>query len=565
MGLRKLMAGIAAAATLLGGAMLGTASAYAEDNDATQTITIMNGQQGHTYKAYKVADFSNVQFSEDGETITSMDIDTVDNTELVTALKQAIAKVGKDLPAEYENNPMAFVATLSASEARTFANYFNEDSSSLSNGTESASATIPADSAPGAHVMNVPQGWYLITDSQGDSHFKTALVASTVSGKTTFKTDKTTEQSALTDTLGSFYVKSENAPNAPEKNAYQTNEYLNVKTGTVNIGDTVYYQVRTSVPLAATGRQDYTIRFTDTAQKGLKIGTDGISVCHKAKSADKNAECTAVSADDLIIDQTGDDSSQTVTKVTVRNVYNYVGEYLYLRYSAVVTSHVLGTDGNGRVLHNEATVAHNTDEESEAGEATLYTGDLKFYKYGVNGSNEVRLNGAEFTVHRGQSAAADEANADLKFTKLGEGVYQYDPANGSATVATGNNGLLILKGLEAGYYTFVETKAPAGYADNFKPTFTVNMKVTANKASAVADPAIENPLTDDNNGWGLASSWTDESNSQRVKVKNVKSITQLPLTGGAGIILFSVIAALLVAVAAVATIRIRAVKRELQD
>ncbi|HAH53188.1 MAG TPA: peptidase, partial [Bifidobacterium sp.] len=111
MGLRKLMAGIAAAATLLGGAMLGTASAYAEDNGATQTITIMNGQQGHTYKAYKVADFSNVQFSEDGETITSMDIDTVDNTELVTALKQAIAKVGKDLPTEYENNPMAFVAT----------------------------------------------------------------------------------------------------------------------------------------------------------------------------------------------------------------------------------------------------------------------------------------------------------------------------------------------------------------------------------------------------------------------------------------------------------------------
>ena len=47
-------------------------------------------------------------------------------------------------------------------------------------------------------------------------------------------------------------------------------------------------------------------------------------------------------------------------------------------------------------------------------------------------------------------------------------------------------------------------------------------------------------------------------------MKNVKSLTQLPLTGGAGIILFSVLAALLIAVAAIATVRIRAVKRELQ-
>ncbi len=64
-----------------------------------------------------------------------------------------------------------------------------------------------------------------------------------------------------------------------------------------------------------------------------------------------------------------------------------------------------------------------------------------------------------------------------------------------------------------------------------------------------------------NNGLELAS---QDGTDKSIKVKNVKSLTQLPLTGGAGIILFSVIAALLIAVAAIATVRIRAVKRELQ-
>ena len=36
---------------------------------------------------------------------------------------------------------------------------------------------------PGSDVMNVPEGWYLITDSKDGANFKTALVASTVQGQ----------------------------------------------------------------------------------------------------------------------------------------------------------------------------------------------------------------------------------------------------------------------------------------------------------------------------------------------------------------------------------------------
>ncbi|MDU4038238.1 MAG: hypothetical protein E7H36_00340 [Bifidobacterium dentium] len=110
-----------------------------------------------------------------------------------------------------------------------------------------------------------------------------------------------------------------------------------------------------------------------------------------------------------------------------------------------------------------------------------------------------------------------------------------------------------------GVYTLKETAAPSGYmnVDAVKPVFTVRVELSVT-SGVVSNTLL---LTSNNNGLKLAS---QDGTDKSIKVKNVKSLTQLPLTGGAGIILFSVIAALLVAVAAIATVRIRAVKRELQ-
>ena len=43
------------------------------------------------------------------------------------------------------------------------------------------------------------------------------------------------------------------------------------------------------------------------------------------------------------------------------------------------------------------------------------------------------------------------------------GVYTYDPTGGSTEVFTGNEGTLVLKGLDLGTYNFKETTAPEGY------------------------------------------------------------------------------------------------------
>jgi len=89
------------------------------------------------------------------------------------------------------------------------------------------------------------------------------------------------------------------------------------------------------------------------------------------------------------------------------------------------------------------------------------------------------------------------------------------------------------------------------------PVFTVEAQLNDNAGTLTATTGLES----NNNTLNLAT----KTDTEGVRVKNVKSITQLPLTGGAGIILFSVIAALLVAVAAIVTVKIRFVRRELQD
>ena len=74
MKLRKLFAGVAAAATLLGGMAFGAATANAADTDQA-TITVNNAQAGYTYTGYKFATFDNVQGT--APNATSVEVNTV--------------------------------------------------------------------------------------------------------------------------------------------------------------------------------------------------------------------------------------------------------------------------------------------------------------------------------------------------------------------------------------------------------------------------------------------------------------------------------------------------------
>lgn len=92
------------------------------------------------------------------------------------------------------------------------------------------------------------------------------------------------------------------------------------------------------------------------------------------------------------------------------------------------------------------------------------------------------------------------------------------------TQTSGGNGNVTFSGLKAGTYTVTETQAPQGYMNTFLPSFTVTIDKNGN-------------ATFDEDAFGLV-------NTSEKTVKNIKSITQLPLTGAAGTMLFTVVALL---------------------
>lgn len=98
MKMRKLFAGLAAAATLLSGMAIGVAAAQADDAPLLQ---VNHAQEGHTYTPYKFATFENPG---DG----SVEVKTVDAWKgAVTTAADVADGSHNGIPTEYKDNPDA--------------------------------------------------------------------------------------------------------------------------------------------------------------------------------------------------------------------------------------------------------------------------------------------------------------------------------------------------------------------------------------------------------------------------------------------------------------------------
>ncbi len=587
MKMRKLLAGVAAAATLLSGAVFGAATASADDTPVA-TITALNAQQACTYTAYKFAQFSNAKAtSGDATKIESIDIaTTADGSFLSTISTAAQAAKSSTVPAEYSNNVAAWIATFSASELRAFAEKMQASLSGITNlddfkkGEATNTSTTPADTT----ISLTEEGWYIVakqhTDADGTTTIDSvAVVASTLDGYTTIEFDLDDGQKNVT-ALGKFNPKDENQPNKPNKYVYDNTMCSDDETITkntesmdgksVSVGTELCYVVQTNVSKAAAGYTTYPIKISDTISKGLTYNTTDGAVQIKAywgnmkstEAADKHL----IDSSAYTVTTTPSADGSTTMLVTFTDAHNWSGNQLWITYSATVNKDAGST--NAYVVSNSAKVQHNDGDWSETTSTHQYVGGFTFFKYGVDNGAEVSLTGAKFNVFAGTSVT----DIPLTFTKVenadGSAYYYYDPAGTVTEVESDGNGNVTVYGLKGhmttgaeddGKYTLKETAAPSGYmdVDAVKPVFTVQVELSV-AAGVVSNTLL---LTTNNNALKLASQNADDNS---IKVKNVKSLTQLPLTGGAGILMFSVVAALLIVVAAIATMRIRAVKRELQ-
>ena len=507
MKMRKLFAGIAAAATLLGGMALGAVSAQADDAATTPLLQVNNAQEGHTYTPYRFATFENAGNG-------TVEVSTVEAWKDAVTAAADTANGNDSIPAEYKNNPAAYVATFNAEQIREFATELAKTNPLPT--ADGAGLTVTAEQAGTAQPVAVSgEGWYLVTDTftkSGETTATTgtpAVVATTVNGLTdlTIVADKVTGQGNIT-TVGQFNAKNENPLTPPAKTAKVGNVDVNGKT--VNVGDTVDFTVSAAVPASAGNYDVYPFTITDTASKGLKVAeTNTFKVQVDGRDVDSSL---------YTVTQTGSAAVGTTTTITFASAKSLAGKTIVVSYTGTVTKDAL-TDLGGSV-NNKAMITTNGGASGE-GTTESKTYGFQFKKIGVDNDANA-LAGAQFVIKKKDGKFLKQDTESKAWSSV-------DDQTNATVFTSGADGLVQFKGLAAGDYTVMETNAPNGYAQNFKVTFDVSI---AENGTVTFKQDLLHQVTLPTDG-------------QIATVKNVKSITQLPLTGAAGTTLFIVVALLL--------------------
>lgn len=507
MKMRKLFAGIAAAATLLGGMALGAVSAQADDAATTPLLQVNNAQEGHTYTPYRFATFENAGNG-------TVEVSTVEAWKDAVTAAADTANGNDSIPAEYKNNPAAYVATFNAEQIREFATELAKTNPLPT--ADGAGLTVTAEQAGTAQPVAVSgEGWYLVTDTftkSGETTATTgtpAVVATTVNGLTdlTIVADKVTGQGNIT-TVGQFNAKNENPLTPPAKTAKVGNVDVNGKT--VNVGDTVNFTVSAAVPASAGNYDVYPFTITDTASKGLKVAETNT---FKVQVGGKDVDAALYT-----VTQTGSAAVGTTTTITFASAKSLAGKTIVVSYTGTVTKDAL-TDLGGSV-NNKAMITTNGGASGE-GTTESKTYGFQFKKIGVDNDANA-LAGAQFVIKKKDGKFLKQDTESKAWSSV-------DDQTNATVFTSGADGLVQFKGLAAGDYTVMETNAPNGYAQNFKVTFDVS--IAENGTVTFTQDALKQV--------------TLPTGDQIATVKNVKSITQLPLTGAAGTTLFIVVALLL--------------------
>lgn len=504
MKMRKLFAGIAAAATLLGGMALGAAGAQADGSgtvvksDVNFTFTAQDAKQltNRSLNAYKIADY--VQYgTDDNATYGVQTADGVDRGTLKTALESATGKTvsetgdlmawalaegvldttgsSKDTATGAWKNGASrkFVETL-----KTRTNVLG-DPTVVDLGKNLAKDGLSA-------TVTLPTGLYLFVDadySVGTNGAATPSIAILVGSGNV--------KDGVLNPLTEATVTIKNQTTAVTKKVNGEDVI------TASVGQKVTYTITSKVPQNTQYYSDYGYTYTDTPSAGQTVDFDSLKVTVGDKSLNKGTDYTVAQ-----------NKNGTFT-VTISSIQKQTaGALITVTYAAKVTE--AGASGS-KAVTNTVVLSDNGAEATDS--TTITNGQFSFTKTDAQGN---ALAGAKFEIE-GQNGASTPS---------------------TATATSESNGTVTFKGLADGTYKVTETEVPAGFQPNLKAAFTVT--ITNGKAVKYTGADI----------WGLAPS-TEVSDNYTYKVKNVKNVTQLPLTGAAGTTLFTVVA-LLVAGAGVA-------------
>lgn len=511
MKMRKLFAGIAAAATLLGGMAAGATSAQADGTagtpvtgEATFTFTAETAEQltNANLKAYKIGDY--VQYGS-GENVA---YGVVTNSNNKTAVDSALKAAGVDTTdSEVDHLAAALNAgTLDVSAARPwaspektrkFANALESEGKLTAETSFTLGKPVPATNgsadAKYTATATLPAGIYVFIDSAVATGSVTKAIPMIVASGTV-----DTEKKALTDPI-------QGANTVNMKNTNNPGKTKEVNNTSAAIGDTLTYTLTGTIANPAPTE----FKFTDKPGKGLTIKANSFQFFTEDANKTRHPE----SADNFHVALTDDfkGNGNATFDVKVNDPSTYAGKKIVVTFEAVINDEADVKNGVVNELDNYGTLV----------QAPTTFGKFDFTKVDPDGKG---IKDVTFQVKDGDTT--------LYFVKQKDGSYKKaasaTTSGATADVKTGADGKLSFTGLDKNkIYTVTETVRASDAYLNIMPSFTVSFSKEDGSAvlTATSDP------------WGLV-------NTSEKTVKNIKSITQLPLTGAAGTMLFTVVALL---------------------
>ena len=240
----------------------------------------------------------------------------------------------------------------------------------------------------------------------------------------------------------------------------------------VTVGDIVTYTIKTNVPFINPNDTDKTFFIYDEIQ-GADYYFEGESSVATVKIGEETVGT-------IVIDPANAHKFEVELSHLIDDANSNAGKEVVVTYTAKVTA---------VTVHNDANAGHKGGAQYGSDSEDLYTGQITLTKYNEDGTKT--LEGAGFEVFKDGSATAltfvQEVDQDGNAIK---GSYTYSPEGTITEVFTGEDGKVIVKGLNIGTYHFEEKTAPKGYSIN-EDGADATIAVDGEKATAVIEASSE--------------------------------------------------------------------------
>lgn len=510
---KRLIAGLAAAAALLGGLGIASMADAAEpatgaSNNIRITSPSGDGLARREFKAYRLTGYTDATYN--GNSIQSLS--GVKASDRMQGIIRTALTANSITPSGDANGPENTLMRLKLDNASQLYRVVK----SLESGINAASGLTPitATGAADATSVSIPTtepGLYLIL-ADGSQPM---LVGTTADG-----------HSFAGQTLGTATLKSADATGLDKK----LTNVNGVENASIAVGDTAKYTITFNLP-DATAYQEATLDDTMTGQT-LNWDTVRVSPDAGTKTPSPVEQGFSVGFSDEDI-RAHSNARVTITyTATITNAKADNTAVLHLR------------DRNGGDHDSGKVQTHNggTTDGARLAELDLTKVDA--------GDTSRTLGGAKFTL---QDVTEDNGTPDDKYIKDDDGTITRQDAPYEYT--SDARGRIGLTGLAEGRYRLVETRVPDGHVPGIKAEADVT--VTHDGAITVTGTGLNS---------GLIGADTDSSAQKAVfTVQNLSSLTQLPATGGTGMIAIALLIALIAGVGAGLTAvgrgRMRASKR----